>query len=124
MKEENVPAFFDFLYEESKRDRESFACLGLLLNPPNRFRHSKWELIAEIPKKPLNGDGQPVKLYEMRLPARFFKLEAVNSATSTGKVKNGFTLTTGSGDEMAKLVGEIALAVSEGMIGLQEEEQQ
>lgn len=89
----------DHLYKANKEDGK---CLGKEYKPPMEFKHGERVLVMELPGI---GDGKPVKVYENRLPARFYEIEF-----------EGVTLSTGSG--MEKLVGQIAKAIHEGMLGL------
>lgn len=77
-----------------------------------------WELVADMAKDPEDGDGQSVKVFECRMPARFFKLEAAAGANSCGEEKQPFVITTGSGDEMGHLIGLLAKAITQGMLGI------
>jgi hypothetical protein len=105
----------DFLYEPTAK--RGILNLGREYRPPEKFRHGEWELVADMKKAPEDGDGQSVKVFECRMPARFFKLEAMADANSMGEAQAPFVVTTGSGDEMAHLIGELAKAVTQGMIG-------
>lgn len=105
---------FDFLYASHDRPIRS---LGAHYKPPATFRHGEDELVAEI-EKPENGDGYHVRVYECRMPARFYKVVALAGKNSTNEERAGFSLTTGSGDESADLAGRIALALAQGMLSL------
>ncbi|NBT36090.1 MAG: hypothetical protein EBT03_11260 [Betaproteobacteria bacterium] len=101
---------FDSLY--GTRDR--ILSLGKAYKPPKTFRHGEWEIIATLKKK--HEDGLDVEVYECRLPARSFKVVVKDGTNSVGNPTKGFTLSTGSGEEMGELCGLIAKAASEGMI--------
>lgn len=103
---------FDILYGP----REKILSLGKAYKPPKKFQHGKWEMIASLKKK--HEDGLDVEVYECRLPARSFKVVVKDGTDSTGKASKGFSLSTGSGDDMGELCGMIAKAASEGMIGV------
>jgi hypothetical protein len=103
----------DFLY--TIHDRPIVA-LGRRYKPPARFRHGVAELVAELPKQP-NSDGYHVRVYESRLPARFYKVVALPSKNSCGEPRPGFTLSTGS--SMTDLVGALTLAVNDGMLDIE-----
>jgi hypothetical protein len=90
-----------------------------LYHPPTEFRPWEWELVITLPKLP-KSDGYDVQIYEMRSPAQFYRLVALPTKNSVGVEKSGWALETGSGDEMARLIGQIAQAASTGMIGLGE----
>lgn len=110
----NKPLFFsimDSLYETDESDRN----LDPDYNAPDKFPYGDWVKIAEFKGE---GDGQDCKVYECRMPARFYKVEAFDTPNSVGKINKGFALSTGSGTEMGKLIFAIARAISEGMIGL------
>lgn len=109
---------FESMYDPDDRDREIF---GSLYSPPDRFRHGEWEKVAEI-AKPEDSDGNPVTIYECRLPARFFKLVAHPSENTIGKPQPGFSLSTGSGDEMGELIVSMAKAIAGGMLDIDREE--
>src|SRR3990172_6778843 len=115
-----MPDFLAGLYHgHDQRDAMIFAPIAQFFRPPKDFQHGEWHLIAEIPKQ--GGDGYPARVYECRVPARFFKVEVLDSNDSMGTPKKGFTLSTGSGDEMGVLCVQIALAASRGLIGLHED---
>lgn len=109
---------FESLYcGNDNRDKEIFgALLAQWYCPPDRFEHGEWHKVASIPKRK-GSDGQPSVIYESRLPARFYKVEVLDSKNSIGEPTKGFTLSTGSGDDMGKLCVQIALAARDGMIG-------
>lgn len=106
----------DFLYEPTAK--RGMLNLGREYQPPEKFRHGEWELVAEMKKDPEDGDGQSVRVFECRMPARFFKLEAAADANSCGEEQQPFVVTTGSGDEMGHLIGELAKAITQGMLGI------
>lgn len=109
----------DFLYDgHDARDSAVFRALPdpTWYYPPNRFEHGEWHKVADIPKRE-GGDGNPSRIYECRMPARFYKLEVLDSTNSVGEPTNGFTLSTGSGEAMGALLVQIALAVRDGMLG-------
>lgn len=105
---------FASMYEADDRDQAIFgdAYIG-----PKEFDYGDWHLVAKYPKEE-GGDGQDVEVYESRMPARFFKVVAKASPNSIGKMAEGFSLSTGSGDEMGKWAVETAKKISDGMIGL------
>lgn len=87
--------------------------------PPAEFDHNEWNLVATFPKD--GGDGQAAEVYESRLPASFWMLKALGDTNSVGEPVPGFSLSTGSGDEMGHLAFAIARAAARGMIGVYEE---
>jgi hypothetical protein len=101
------------------RDREMF---GKFWVGPQTFPYGEEVLVARLPKDPEDGDGYPSEIYVTAMPARFFKLVVLPSTNSINEPRFGFTLTTGSDDEMGKLVLEIAKAAAQGMIGAPNED--
>lgn len=90
-----------FLYDTRSDDRIS--SLGKFWKAPPRIEYAKWEPIAEIPIQAKGGVA--VEIYETRYPASFYR----------AVIKEfGIRLDTGSGSEIAELLGEIALAVARG----------
>lgn len=107
--------FVDDLYDGvDARDGAIFRPLGDRYKPPARFEHGEWHKIAEISKARPDGDGFAVEIYELRMPARFFKVEALASLDSMKRSRPGFTLSTGSGDDMGALCVRMALAIADG----------
>jgi hypothetical protein len=80
------------------------------------FQPKQEAKIAFIPK--FGGDGFPCEIYESRWPSRFFKLVALPSDDSAGNQRPGFTLSTGSGAGIFTLIVRMAVAVSEGLLGV------
>ena len=113
---------FDSLYADNRLTRNPLHEIDEFLRPPATFRHGKWEEVARLPKNPPTGDGSECVIFECRLPARFYKLEILPGTTSVGERKAGWSITTGSGDEMGELIVRIAKAVTEGMIGFHPED--
>jgi hypothetical protein len=108
----------DFLYESrDRRDDVIYAPVQEWYRPPSKFRHNEWELVADLPKIK-DDDGYPVRIYEMRMPARFYKVEMLDTVNSCGESKKGFAISTGSGDKCGRLAVEFALEAQRGMIGL------
>lgn len=112
-----IPALNGLYHSHDRRDAEIFAPIEQYHRPPSEFAHGEWHLVAEVPK--IGGDGHLVRIHEIRMPARFFKVEVLDSTNSIGEATKGFALTTGSGDDMGRLCVQIALAASQGMIGLE-----
>ena len=56
------------------------------------------------------------------MPARFYRLRALADVNSVGEPRPAFTLSTGSGDEMGRLMLALARAIANGMVGLAREE--
>ena len=111
---------FANLYEPDVRDRAIFG--DAYCGPTEDvFPHGTWVTVARFEKDPQDGDGQPVEVDEMRMPARFFRLRVLGASNSVGERKAGFTLTTGSGDDVAKLIVALAKQVAQGMVGLEPE---
>lgn len=112
------PYPFQFMYSLYAPDARDRSIFGERYDPPGEFRHGEAHRVAAYPKDPEDGDGQPVEVYETRLPARFYELRALPSTNSVGEPKPGWTLSTGSGDEMGELVAALAVAVTQGMVGV------
>lgn len=100
-------------YETRHSDGVAF---GDKYRAPPRIEYGVETVVAYYPKA--SGDGQPVEILECRMPARFYRLRALPSTNSGGDPIPGFELSTGSGDEVAKLVATLAQAITEGMLGL------
>lgn len=111
----------DSLYYADKRDAAIF---GNDYCGPEAFKHGEWHLVARFAKDPADSDGQVAEVYECRLPARFFKLIALPDTNSVGEPVEGFSLSTGSGDEMGVLMRSLAKAVSAGMVGYHTDKEQ
>ena len=115
----------DPLYDGTDgRDAQICLRLGKAYQPPSRFIHGKWHLVASLPKDPESGDGFPVEIHEVRMPARFFKVEALPSTDSMKRARPGFALSTGSGDDMGALCAQMALAIAGGMLLIHPKEDQ
>ena len=105
-------------------DRDSNGEYGLLESTIEAFGdklvHNRagreWTLIAKFPKHPKDGDGQDVRVYCSSLPAEFFLIEALETPNSVNELNKGFSLSTGSGQ--AKLIADMAQAISTGMLAL------
>lgn len=82
-------------------------------SPRDPFTHGKEVLVAELPATP---DGYVVRVFETRLPARFYRVEALPTPDSLGRPRPGFEIETGSGHEMGILAGRIALEIANGML--------
>ena len=105
---------FDDLYIPYPEEKEVF---GDKWCGPAKYPKRDSVLIAKYPKTPEDGDGQPVEVYGSAAgPARFYTAKVLPWANSAGEMKDGFEVSTGSGNEMAKLIKRIAIAISEGMI--------
>lgn len=87
--------------------------------PPTLFRHGEWERVVFF-KKDAGGDGQEVRIYEMRMPASFFRVEVLPTPNSVGRMQSGFVLTTGS--DRGELAFSIGREVRDGMLGLERED--
>ena len=87
---------------------------GYQYSPQEIFKHGKKVLVCRI-KSDEGGDGQDVDIYETRMPAIFYEIEALETPDSIGERSNAFTLTTGTID--ASLVAQIAHEIAEGGLG-------
>lgn len=108
----------DFLYLDDRDRLNPLAALGAALNPPPRFDHGQWHVVAKLHAET---DGHEVRVSECRMPARFYKVEALSRINHRGEFVPGFAFSTGSGDEMGELAASIALAISNGMLGMESE---
>lgn len=106
-----TPLALNRLYEPT--DNRRIYVLGDQYRPPQTFRHGAWELVADLEAV---GDGQGVKVFESRMPARFFKIEV---AAGAGATQRPFAFSTGSGNAMGELIGEMAKAIAGGMLGVE-----
>lgn len=111
--DEFYDTIFGPFYLPDDRDREIF---GDRYQPPEKFEHGKEYLVAQYEKDPDNGDGNPVEIYESRWPARSFKLIALDSTNSLGELIPGGVLSTGSGDEVGRLMVTLAQEIVRGMV--------
>jgi hypothetical protein len=59
-------------------------------------------------------DGYDVEVYEIRMPARFYKIVALPGPNGVGRARPGFVLETGS--DMGDLAMTLAHAITEGML--------
>ena len=82
--------------------------------------HSAWHTVTRLEKR--GGDGQPVEIDECRMPARFFRLRALASVNSVGEPIEAFTLVTGSGDKLGRLMLRLAKEIVDGCVGIEREE--
>lgn len=101
---------FDFLYNTSEHHYKAMRLIRKYYKPPQRIK-GDWVLVADIPVTRYDdgsvADGKPVQIYESRLPATFYRL-----------VADGHEVTTGSGDEVARVLCKLALNIANGMIGI------
>jgi hypothetical protein len=98
----------DSLYYPDEQDRRIF---GDLYQPPKKFSHGDWYTVAHIDRA--SEDGYDVEIDESRLPARFFRLRALPWDS-----RPGFVLSTGSGDEIARLLLDMAREIASGMLAV------
>ena len=103
------------MFDSGYGAREKILSLGTAYKPPKTFQHGKWEIIATLKKT--HEDGLDAEVYECRLPAASFRVVVKAGTDSVGNPTTGFTLSTGSGEDMGELCGMIARAASEGMLG-------
>ena len=101
----------DELYEPDDRDRSIF---GEQYVATTAFKHGAWTTVARF--APCG--GQPVEIDECRLPARFFRLRVLPDPNTVWTARTPFTLSTGSGDDMGRLMLTLARAVACGMVSL------
>lgn len=86
--------------------------LGAAYRPPLAFAHGDWTLVAALPAL---ADGYDVRVYECRMPAVFYRVEALPTPNSSGEPRPGFAFETGTVD--GGLVTGLAKAIAGGMIG-------
>jgi hypothetical protein len=92
----------------------ALAALGDLYQPPAEFKHGQDTLVAKLPAET---DGREVHIYELRMPARFYRIHVPASNDWAGKPQPAFTLGTGSGQD--QLVVDIAKAIATGMLDME-----
>jgi hypothetical protein len=106
---------FDNLYYPDDRDRAIF---GESYDPPEKFTHGGWHQVVGIPKEYPDSDGQAVAIDECRMPTRFFRLRMLPGVNSIGvPYRTDITLSTGSGDDMGRILFELGKQIAAGMIG-------
>jgi hypothetical protein len=110
--------FDEFLYKMRDEDVKVFG--SNFVYASKSLPHGEWVTMARYEKDPSNGDGLTVEIDCMTMPARCYRLRAIDGVDSVGEAKKGFTLSTGSGREMAELMASLAKATAEGMIGAHE----
>ena len=87
---------------------------------PEHFEHAVPTLIARY-KASKESDGQTAEVYCTAMPARFYDVKALQDKNSIDITIDPWTLSTGSGHEMAVLAAEIAKQTAEGMISVNKE---
>jgi len=75
-----------------------------LLHPGEALKHGGWTPVARF--SPVESDGHINEIDISAMPARFYRVRGER-----------FTLSTGSGEEMALLAARIAFSAAQGMIG-------
>lgn len=105
---------FAFMYDTRSDDRAVF---GANWCGPDVLTHAEDIVIARYPKR---GDGHDVEVTCCALPARFYEVRALPTTNSVGESKPGFTLSTGSGSEMAQWAHLTAKLIASGMVGPRE----
>ncbi len=109
----------DFMYDTFPSDVSLFG-ENYVISANVDWTDREWHRVAEYPKR--TPGGQSCDIYEVRMPARFYRLVARESTNSAGDVVPGWSLQTGSGDEMAKLMIALAKAANEGMVSKGDED--
>jgi hypothetical protein len=105
----------DPLYSPYPEEVETFGAHWI---GPAKYSHSEPVLIATYAKNPKDGDGQTVEIYCEAHPARFYCAKVLPGANSIGAIKRGCEIRTGSGMDSARLIADIAEAISTGMLGV------
>ncbi len=107
---------FDTLYKgNDARDQRIFTDMDY--QPPEFFSHGGWHTAVKVPRPYPGSDGQDCEIQECRLPSRFFRLIVHPTPNSMGEPREGWILSTGSGDESGAVIAQVAHLVSQGMIG-------
>ena len=101
---------FESMYEPYPTELEAF---GDHWCGPDKYPHWGDTLVATYEG---TGDGQTVEVYCTAGPARFYTLRIRAGKDSVGAPQKPWQLGTGSGEE--KLAADIAKAISEGGLGL------
>lgn len=96
-----------------RSSRYDLAALGSAYQPPKQFSRGSWTLVAELPAQ---SDGHAIRVFECRMPARFFRIESLPARSFDGAPKPGFVLETGTME--GDLVAAMAKAIAEGMLAL------
>jgi hypothetical protein len=110
---------FPSLYNQDDRDRAIF---GEHYTPEGEtFEHGVPMKVAEFPAS--SEDGQRCVIFETRCPARFFELYVDGSPERkfqyfTVQARPAVIISTGSGDEVGKLLVQVAKAIANGMMGV------
>jgi len=84
---------------------------------PESFEEYEKTLVATYPKVP-GSDGNDVEIYCSASPSRFYEVTAIESENSVNEKVDGFSLSTGSGEEMAVLAVTMAKAIQQGMLSI------
>lgn len=80
--------------------------------PPNEFVHGEWHRVASLPRA--SEQGLDVTVDEMRMPARFYRMNLLVRHGADGKRRGGYSISTGSGQE--ELVVRLAAAARDGLL--------
>jgi hypothetical protein len=102
----------DFMYVTRESDS-----LGAEYQSPKNVTREQWREWVKVASFKGDGDGQDCELYELRMPARFYKLIVLPGLNSIGELQPGYEVITGSGLQMGILLMWIAREVARGMIG-------
>lgn len=108
---------FEGLYRPYAEEREIF---GRRWCGPEMYEHTRPVLVAVYEKDPHDGDGQRVEVWASAFPARFYEARVQAETNGVGKGRPAYTISTGSGLKMARLIAALAEAVTQGMIGFKE----
>lgn len=101
---------FDVFADLYSRENPIASLGNLYRHPKAGFTNGRAALVATV-KAPKDSDGQTCKIYESRLPARFFTLKVLPGPNSIGEMKAGYEIRTGSGSGMGELVGILAKSI-------------
>lgn len=110
------------LFKQLYQEHKPIKSLGKRYkHPVSGFEHGQHACVAIVLKEE-GGDGQTCQVFEERMPAVFYAVRVSPGINSVGELKPGYEITTGSGQEMGELAGEIAKAISSGMISFKHDE--
>jgi len=100
----------NFLYDVTARETVPFQG-NSRLTFNDRLQHGVPTIAASYTAQ--NSDGQDVEVFVAAMPARFYRIKVAPRDD-----KPGYTITTGSG--CADLVSQMAEAIADGMLGLEQ----
>ena len=114
MEDPTLSLFAGLYKSDPRQDKKLFG--DYYVGQDADFSDREWHKVAFFPKTE-GSDGQPCEIWELRMPARFYKLKALESTNSVDEMVPAWALSTGSGMDMAMLMIQLALKTAQGMIG-------